>query len=158
MQNLKLRSVYKLLAGVTWFCFVKFSSEIRENGRITYLRGAATRRPPAAPPGTGPTTAAPRWRPDASRPRGRAGPRTGTLSQNHRHRCTCLKSKQRNLHESSKFTIHQIKKFKKWFNSSRKQNEVHLPETNLLLTRESLYPGPTSSNSAPDKVVPSQLN
>ena len=35
---------------------------------------------------------------------------------------------------------------------------VQLPDTNLLFTRETLYPMPTSSNSTPDRVVPSQLN
>ena len=35
---------------------------------------------------------------------------------------------------------------------------TELPETNLLLTSDTLYPTPTSSNSTPEMVVPSQLN
>ena len=35
---------------------------------------------------------------------------------------------------------------------------VNVPDTNLLLTRDTLYPDPSSSNSAPLRVVPSQLN
>ena len=36
--------------------------------------------------------------------------------------------------------------------------EMYLPETNLFLVSESLYPVLISSKSTPDKVVPSQLN
>ena len=33
-----------------------------------------------------------------------------------------------------------------------------LPDTNLLFTNDTLYPAPLSSNSTPERVVPSQLN
>lgn len=35
---------------------------------------------------------------------------------------------------------------------------LFIPETNLLFTKDNRYPVPTSSNSMPDNVVPSQLN
>ncbi len=35
-----------------------------------------------------------------------------------------------------------------------KQNAVVVPDTKRRLTSETLYPGPVSSNSTPDKVVP----
>lgn len=37
-------------------------------------------------------------------------------------------------------------------------SQMYFPETNLLLTRDNRYPLPTSSNSIPDSVAPSQLN
>ena len=35
---------------------------------------------------------------------------------------------------------------------------LKIPDTNRLLTKETRYPEPTSSNSTPLRVVPSQLN
>jgi len=34
------------------------------------------------------------------------------------------------------------------------RDHLFLPETNLRLTKETLYPTPDSSNSTPDSVVP----
>ncbi len=39
-----------------------------------------------------------------------------------------------------------------------KQNAVVVPDTKRRLTSETLYPGPVSSNSTPDKVVPYTKN
>lgn len=43
-------------------------------------------------------------------------------------------------------------------NSPPPPTVLYLPETYLFLTNDSLYPAPTSWNSTPDSVVPSQLN